>query len=66
MSSALIASIVPLVRSYGLPRGWTPRVAELILGVLSKAGQDGLRSLHAAREAHEKRMRSRKRRAQRS
>lgn len=33
MTAALIASIVPLVRSYGLPRGWTPRFAELIVMV---------------------------------
>ncbi len=29
MTAALIASIVPFVRSYGLPRGWTPHVSEI-------------------------------------
>ncbi|WFD44266.1 hypothetical protein MPSI1_002932 [Malassezia psittaci] len=43
----------------------SPRVAELILGVLSKAGQEGLRSLHEQRKSFEKREQSRKRRAQR-
>jgi O-antigen/teichoic acid export membrane protein len=27
--AALVASIVPLIRSYGLPRGWSPRPVEL-------------------------------------
>lgn len=43
----------------------SPRVAELVLGVLSKAGQDGLRRRQAAKEASEKRERSRRRRAKR-
>ncbi|UVO50741.1 oligosaccharide flippase family protein [Sphingomonas sp. SUN019] len=30
MTAALIASIVPFVRSYGLPRGWKPRLRELM------------------------------------
>ncbi len=30
MVAALIASIVPFVRSYGLPRGWSPRVREIL------------------------------------
>jgi O-antigen/teichoic acid export membrane protein len=30
MIAALIASIVPLVRSYGLPRGWSPHVRGLL------------------------------------
>jgi O-antigen/teichoic acid export membrane protein len=30
MTAALIASIVPFVRSYGLPRGWKPRVREVM------------------------------------
>lgn len=30
MTAALIASIVPLVRSYGLPRGWTPHLTDLL------------------------------------
>ena len=30
MIAALIASIVPFVRSYGLPRGWSPRLRHLI------------------------------------
>ena len=29
MVAALIASIVPFVRAYGLPRGWTPQLAPL-------------------------------------
>jgi O-antigen/teichoic acid export membrane protein len=29
MTAALIASIVPFLRSYGLPRGWSPRLREL-------------------------------------
>ena len=29
MSAALIASLVPFLRSYGLPRGWKPRIAPL-------------------------------------
>ncbi len=29
MGAALIASIIPFLRSYGLPRDWTPRAAEL-------------------------------------
>ena len=31
MTAALIASIVPLVRSYGLPRGWSPHLRGLLL-----------------------------------
>jgi len=27
--AALVASIIPLIRSYGLPRGWSPRPVEL-------------------------------------
>jgi O-antigen/teichoic acid export membrane protein len=30
MTAALIASIVPLVRSYGLPRGWVPHLRDLL------------------------------------
>ena len=30
MIAALIASIVPFVRSYGLPRGWSPRLRHLV------------------------------------
>ncbi len=30
MTAALIASIVPLVRSYGLPRGWVPHLTDLL------------------------------------
>jgi O-antigen/teichoic acid export membrane protein len=30
MTAALIASMVPLVRSYGLPRGWTPHLRDLL------------------------------------
>jgi O-antigen/teichoic acid export membrane protein len=30
MTAALIASIVPLVRSYGLPRGWVPHLTDLM------------------------------------
>ena len=29
MVAALIASIIPFLKSYGLPKGWTPRVTEL-------------------------------------
>jgi len=29
MVAALTASLVPFIRSYGLPRGWTPRVATM-------------------------------------
>jgi O-antigen/teichoic acid export membrane protein len=29
MAAALIASVVPLLRSYGLPRGWRPQPAQL-------------------------------------
>ena len=29
MTAALIASLVPFVREYGLPRGWTPHLREL-------------------------------------
>jgi O-antigen/teichoic acid export membrane protein len=29
MTAALIASMVPFLRSYGLPRGWSPRLREL-------------------------------------
>ncbi|MBB4087184.1 lipopolysaccharide biosynthesis protein [Sphingomonas carotinifaciens] len=29
MIAALIASIVPLIRSYGLPRGWSPELTQL-------------------------------------
>jgi O-antigen/teichoic acid export membrane protein len=30
MTAALIASVVPLVRSYGMPRGWSPHFTELL------------------------------------
>ena len=30
MTAALIASLVPLLRSYGLPQGWRPRVVPLL------------------------------------
>jgi O-antigen/teichoic acid export membrane protein len=30
MTAALVASLVPFVRSYGLPRGWSPRLAPLV------------------------------------
>jgi O-antigen/teichoic acid export membrane protein len=30
MLAALVASAVPFIRSYGLPRGWTPRVRPLL------------------------------------
>ena len=30
MIAALVASAVPFVRSYGLPRGWTPRIRPLL------------------------------------
>jgi O-antigen/teichoic acid export membrane protein len=29
MTAALIASIVPLIRSYGFPRGWSPQLTQL-------------------------------------
>ena len=29
MAAAMIASLIPLIRSYGLPRGWTPQVARV-------------------------------------
>ncbi len=29
MTAALVASMVPFLRSYGLPRGWSPRLREL-------------------------------------
>lgn len=31
LSAALIASIVPMIRSYGLPRGWSPRPIALFV-----------------------------------
>ncbi len=30
MAAALVASLIPFLRSYGLPRGWTPRVRPLV------------------------------------
>lgn len=30
MTAALIASLIPFIRSYGLPRGWSPRVRPLL------------------------------------
>ncbi|MBX3593588.1 lipopolysaccharide biosynthesis protein [Sphingomonas sp.] len=30
MAAALVASLIPFVRSYGLPRGWSPRVRPLM------------------------------------
>src|SRR3546814_10536415 len=29
MAAAMIASVIPFVRSYGLPYGWSPRISEL-------------------------------------
>jgi O-antigen/teichoic acid export membrane protein len=29
MIAAMVASLIPLIRSYGLPRGWTPHVAHV-------------------------------------
>ncbi|HEX7693713.1 MAG TPA: lipopolysaccharide biosynthesis protein [Sphingomonas sp.] len=29
MAAAMVASLVPLIRSYGLPHGWTPQVASV-------------------------------------
>lgn len=29
MAAAMVASLIPLIRSYGLPRGWTPHVARV-------------------------------------
>ena len=29
MVAAMVASLIPLIRSYGLPRGWTPHVARV-------------------------------------
>jgi len=45
MTAALIASMVPFLRSYGLPRGWSPRLRELArLGWVNAplAGADAL------------------------
>ncbi|KQU53113.1 polysaccharide biosynthesis protein [Sphingomonas sp. Leaf339] len=45
MSAALIASMVPFLRSYGLPHGWSPRLRELArLGWVNAplAGADAL------------------------
>lgn len=45
MVAALIASIVPFVRNYGLPRGWSPRVRELYAMIRANvplAGADAL------------------------
>src|SRR3546814_8337936 len=29
MAAAMLASVIPFVRSYGLPYGWSPRISEL-------------------------------------
>ncbi|WP_085809031.1 lipopolysaccharide biosynthesis protein [Sphingomonas sp. TZW2008] len=45
MIAALIASIVPLVRSYGVPRGWQPHFTELLTLIRDNvplAGADAL------------------------
>ena len=45
MVAALIASIVPLLRSYGVPRGWSPQLSQLFWlarGNMPLAGADAL------------------------
>lgn len=55
-------NVDPRAVTYAIPANDdSPRVAELVLGVLSKAGEDGLRRRRAALEAWDKRQRRRRR-----
>lgn len=58
-------NVDPRSVTYAIPANDdSPRVAELVIGVLSKAGEDGLRRRHAAMEAWDKSQRLQKRRGQ--
>ncbi|WFD04851.1 hypothetical protein MVES1_000175 [Malassezia vespertilionis] len=60
-------NVDPRAVTYAIPaNGDSVRVAELVVGVLSKAGEDGLRRRHDRVEAWDKRERSLRRRAQKS
>lgn len=48
MVAALVASIVPFVRSYGLPHGWSPRLRELYAMVRANAPLAGADALEWA------------------
>lgn len=37
MSAALVASLIPFVRTYGMPHGWRPRIAPLLVLARSNA-----------------------------
>ena len=55
-------NVDPRSVTYAIPANDdSPRVAELVIGLLSKAGEDGLRRRRAALEAWEKSQRHQKR-----